>query len=95
MINAVIILAALFRVHFHGRGNALVAFPDEVIVVKTVVFAVHQYPKINAISLRLIVVINHDIGDAGVIGQVPLILAESHDNLCRRITVLEDKVRDL
>lgn len=85
MIDTMVVFTALFRVHLDRHGHALISFSDKMVVVKAVILAVDQNPEINAVTLGLIIVINDDISDLGIFGEVGFILPEGHNNLGRGI----------
>ncbi len=67
MINTVIVLLAIFRIQTYSHGYAFISLADEMIMIKTVVFPIYHNPRVHFVTLGIIVIVDYDLGNAGII----------------------------
>ena len=92
VVDAVPIIEALLLVAHDDQGRADIGLAGQVIVVKAVVAAIQRHPIVRRGSIRLVVTVDHQAGDAAVDGAMLLGAAEGHHLPRRRPAVPEDQV---
>ena len=89
VVDAVTVLAAGLGFQLDGHGHAAVHLADQVVVVEAVVAAVHGHPDIGFRALGVVVAVDHDLGNPGMVGQVVLVAPERDHLAGRREAVAE------
>ena len=91
VVDAVVILAAFFGIQSHGEGDPPVAFAGQVVVVKTIAFAVNADPVVRFVALGIVVVVDDALGHAAVVAEIVFAPAERNDFGSGRKSIFENQ----
>ena len=69
VINTMVIFEAGVIVQPDRHRYAFITFAHNMVVIEAVVFSIHHHPKVDFLALRLVIIIDYDICDAGIIGE--------------------------
>ena len=94
VVDPVVVLLAGLGIEPHRHRHAVVAFAGQVVVIEAVVPAVEHYPVVGLAAFRVVVGIDHHLGDTRVVSQVVLVAAEGDDLAGGGIAVAEHQARN-